>query len=124
MMSLSNKQQKFAYNVSQLISYIFENGYACTFGEALRTSRQAEWYDNRGIGIKNSLHCKRLAIDLNLFNDKNEYLTTCNEYERFGLFWESLHSNNRWGGSFKNKDCNHFEMIEDSDEEKRDNEKV
>jgi hypothetical protein len=109
-MKLSEKQQVFCMNASMLIKYIFSKGYSCTFGETYRTPEQAEIYFKQGTGIKNSLHCKRLAIDLNLFSPSGEYLTDSKEYEMFGNFWQNLHPSNRWGGTFPKPDGNHFEM--------------
>ena len=109
-MSLVEKQITFAVNVSRLIQYINSNKYFCTFGEAYRTKEQAEIYAHKGIGIADSQHCKRLAIDLNLFSPEAEYLQDKKSYEKFGLYWESLDKNNRWGGSFPRVDCVHFEM--------------
>ena len=108
-MTLSERQQIFASNVAKLIQFIFEQGYACTFGECFRTKEQAEWNASKGIGSANSLHCKRLAIDLNLFKD-GVYLSKSDDYEFAGNFWYSLHEDNRWGGA--GGDGNHFSMTE------------
>lgn len=109
-MRLSEKQSVFALNVAKLIQHIYEQGYACTFGEALRTAQQAEIYAKEGKGIQDSLHCKKLAIDLNLFKD-GSYIADHNNYEPFGKYWISLNAANRWGGNFqKLVDSNHFEM--------------
>ena len=86
-----------------------DQGYEVTFGEAMRSKAQSMIYAFRGIGIADSLHCKKLAIDLNLFNDKNEYLTTLKDHEPFGAYWESLSACNRWGGSFDRPDGNHYQ---------------
>jgi len=107
---LSDKQKIFALNVSKLISYIFNKGYSCTLGEAWRSPEQAEIYAKEGKGIVNSLHCKRLAIDLNLFAKEGEYLTDSCQYKWIGDVWKTLHPDNRWGGDFPNADGNHFEM--------------
>lgn len=106
---LADEQAWFAKDVSLLIKEIFLKGYSCTFGEAYRTPEQAEIYAKQGKGIKNSLHCKRLAIDLNLFSPEGKYLTEAKEYTYFGIYWKSLGKKNRWGGDFKNGDANHFE---------------
>lgn len=111
-MNLSTKQKVFALNVSKLIQYIMMQGYSCTFGEAYRTPEQAEIYAKNGKGIQDSLHCKRLAIDLNLFSPTGDYLTQSDDYELFGKFWESMSSDNVWGGRWKKKDGNHFQMSE------------
>lgn len=108
-MRLVEQQAMFSHDVANLILYIYEQGFNCTLGEAHRTSEQAQWYAMRGIGIKNSLHCQRLAIDINLFSPSWDYLTKYEEYEPFGRYWESLDPLNRWGGNFKIVDANHFE---------------
>ena len=111
-MNLSANQQIFALNVARLIQKMFDCHYSCTFGEVYRTEDQARMYAMRGIGISNSQHCKRLAVDLNLFSPSGKYLTSTEQYETFGVYWESLHPLNRWGGHFQRADGNHFEMKE------------
>lgn len=108
-MSLWRQQSDFSYDVSKLIQYIEAEGYYCTFGETYRTPEQAKIYAQEGKGIVDSLHCRRLAVDLNIFNYKGVYLTKTEDYEPFGLYWESLSIGNRWGGNFKRADGNHFE---------------
>ena len=108
-MRLSEKQAIFAVNVAHLILYINGTGFTCTFGEAFRTSEQAEWNAARGIGIKDSQHCRRLAVDLNLFKD-GVYCSTSDAHKPFGEFWEAMNALNRWGGRFN--DGNHYEMRE------------
>lgn len=108
-MNLSMKQQIFAVNVAKLILHINEAGFSCTFGEAWRTPEMAQIYAANGKGIKNSLHCIRLAVDLNLWKD-GVYLTKTEAWKPFGEYWESLNQLNRWGGSFG--DGNHLEMRE------------
>ena len=108
-MTLREHQSLFAQDVARLIQYIYTlPDYSCSLGEAYRTKEQAEIYAKQGKGIKNSLHCERLAIDINLFLD-GYYLSHSKDYERLGCFWESLDSKNRWGGKFKRADGNHFE---------------
>jgi len=110
-MTLQEKQIMFASNISLLLCKIFgTNQYAITFGEAERSPEQAEIYAKEGKGISDSLHCKRLAIDLNLFKD-GVYLTDYADYKIFGDYWKALHPFNRWGGDFHTLvDSNHFEM--------------
>lgn len=109
-MDLADKQSIFAQNVAKLIQYIYVANYRCSLGEVYRTPEQAKLNEEKGIGIKNSLHCKRLALDLNLFSPQGKYLFDPQEYEKFGIYWEMLHPDNRWGGRFHNDDANHFEM--------------
>lgn len=108
-MTLQEKQATFTENAAKLIAYVFASNHTCTFGDAYRTPEQAGHDADMGIGIRNSLHCKRLAVDLNLFNGK-DYLTTTDAHKPFGEYWESLHVDNRWGGHFKKEDANHYEM--------------
>jgi hypothetical protein len=116
-MSLVNLQIAFAQNVARLILHIAEMGYSCTLGEAWRTSEQAAIYAKKKIGILNSLHRERLAIDLNIFKG-NEYLTDGQKFREIGKFWCSLDPRNRWGGDWdgdgvqdpSDRDGNHFEM--------------
>lgn len=121
-MTLSEHQQIFAQQVAQLITFMAtQTDYRCTFGEAYRTPEQAALYAKAGKGIVDSLHCERLAIDLNLFsgaellNGQRTYVTAYNAYEQFGIWWENLDKYNRWGGYFVSKygghivDPNHFE---------------
>ena len=117
-MTLQQKQSIFAQNVARLIIHVDAIGLTCTIGEVLRTPEQAEIYAKEDKGIKDSLHCKKLAIDLHLFSPDGKYLIDFNQYEPLGKFWESLNYKNRWGGYFKSKyggsrvDSVHFEMQE------------
>jgi hypothetical protein len=111
-MTLSERQAEFAHNVATLIVYIFGTGYKCTFGDAYRDPEVAKLYASQGKGIVNSLHCKRLAIDLNLFSRDGKFLSDTKDHEPFGIFWEKLHKDNKWGGRFKKTDGNHYEMSE------------
>lgn len=106
---LREQQEIFALNTSKLIQFIFEQGYTCTYGETYRTEEQAEWNEKKGIGVKNSLHRKRLAVDFNIF--KNGILLTISDAYKFaGDYWYSLHPDNRWGGA--GNDGNHFSMTD------------
>lgn len=90
---------------ARLILWLESNGYSCTLGEAWRTKEQAAAYAAAGSGIKASLHCDRLAIDLNIFREAR-WLTSSSELEPVGLYWESLGGS--WGGRFG--DGNHFSV--------------
>jgi hypothetical protein len=110
-MGLLRNQMAFAFNVSKLIAFMYEKGFSVTLGEAERTPEQARLNAQRGIGIAKSLHCDRLAIDLNLFDSSAAYCMDKESYQQFGDYWKSLDPANRWGGDFKRLvDSNHFEM--------------
>jgi len=110
MSKLLTNQMIFAQNIGKLIYFVFANERSCTLGEVYRTQEQANWYAAHGMGITHSQHCDRLALDLFLFSGKDKYLTEFCDYEPFGLYWESLHRLNRWGGHFSKPDVDHFEM--------------
>ena len=98
-MSLSEQQQLFASMVPRLIDFAYDNGYAVTLGDAYRSPAVP-------YGHKNSLHRKRLAIDLNLFKN-GAYLTETDDHAPLGAYWMNLHPANRWGG-IDGKDGNHY----------------
>jgi hypothetical protein len=112
-MRLSQIQQFFSRDIVRLLMFIEKNECSYTFGEAYRTKEQAEIYAANGKGIKNSLHCQRLAMDINIFNQKGDILTTVSEYEPYATYWESLNPKNRAGAFFKDRpDADHFERNE------------
>ena len=108
-MTLGEKQRAFAACVGMLIQWAYANGYELTFGDAYRDPRLAELNAQQGIGIKNSQHTQRLAVDFNLFKD-GEYLATSEAHTPLGVYWESLHTLARWGGRFSKPDGNHYEF--------------
>lgn len=109
-MKLSEKQQKFTVLVAKLVMWASQNDYRLTFGEAYRTPEQAALNAKSGKGISNSLHGKRLAVDLNLFIG-GAYATRSEDYKALGDYWKSLDVDARWGGDFKTRpDGNHFSL--------------
>ena len=88
-MTLSQLQRKFTLKVAKLITWAYKNGYEFTFSEAYRPEETAKLYARQGRGIKNSLHTKRLAIDLNLFI-KGRYQTSSRPYKPLAEYWKSL----------------------------------
>lgn len=104
-MSLGDAQRKFTRMIADLIVYAYDNGYELTFGEAYRTPEQAALNAKKGSGIKNSLHCDRLAVDFNLFKD-GKYLTSTEDHRQLGEYWESI--GGAWGGRFN--DGNHYSL--------------
>ena len=93
----------------QLIEYIYAQGYELTWGEAYRTPQQAQWDAANHTGIVDSVHCDRLAVDLQLFKN-GVYLTNATDYAFAGEFWKSLDPSCRWGGDFTTVDADHFSI--------------
>lgn len=107
MSSLVARQSAFLQNVCKLVKFATDLGYQVTFGEAWRTREQAAIYAKRKQGIADSLHCDRLAVDLNFYRG-GQLVIGKNNLESIGLFWESL--GGVWGGRFtKYDDSNHFQ---------------
>ena len=107
---LAQKQEIFSYNVAKLIEYIYSKGYKVTFGEAFRTSEQAIYYAQHGLGIVHSQHCERLEVDLNIVDRSGKFLWDADDYKPFGKYWESLNPSNRSGAFWHRVDADHFEM--------------
>lgn len=113
-MTLGDKQRRFTELVGRLIAWAYDNNYELTFGEAYRTPEQAALNAQKGSGISNSPHTKRLAIDINLFKDSSPdvdddiYQPNSDAYKPLGEYWESLDPLCRWGGRFSKPDGNHF----------------
>jgi len=99
--------------VGVLLSKAKEMGYSVTFGEAYRTPEQAAWNAARGIGIGNSLHTRRLAVDLNFFKS-GIYITDGSRLADLGAWWKAQGPMYCWGGDFpSHPDGNHFSLSPD-----------
>lgn len=112
MSDLLKLQQYFGVSVMQLFQWLSANRYSWTFGEAERTPEQAALYAKEGKGISHSLHCDRLAIDLNIFKD-DKFSWSFEAMEPIGQYWESLSTiavPHCWGGRFTKPDCDHFSV--------------
>ena len=100
-MGLRQEQSLFAKDTYRLFGFIFENGYDITFGEVLRTEEQQAIYLKTGRSkTSNSMHLKKLAIDINIFKD-GKLIEDNKELKIFGDYWQSLNELNRWGGSWR-----------------------
>lgn len=110
---MSQVQEHFAQDVARLILKAAELGYGVTLGDAYRTPEQAAANAIVGTGIRNSLHCERLAIDINLFKD-GVYITDSRGHVELGAWWKALGPDHRWGGDFvTRKDFNHYSISPD-----------
>jgi hypothetical protein len=108
--TLRERQSLFVTLVARLILKATEMGFELTFGETYRTPEQAILNAKAGKGTKNSLHCDRLAVDLNLFKD-GRFLGSTEDHRKLGEWWETLHPDCRWGGHFN--DGNHYSLTPD-----------
>jgi hypothetical protein len=114
-MTLRQKQSAFVHDIHTLLTWLFMNGYEITFGEAERTKEQQQIYVNKGLAkTMNSLHIKKLAIDLNIFQD-GKLLSTKEEFEHVSLYWCSLSPFNDcgyfWGWDFRHFQRNEFTEV-------------
>ena len=109
-MSLSDEQAAFLLDACKLIEYATQRGWTVTGGELFRTQAQQEIYFKEGkTKTMQSNHMRRLAIDLNFLRE-GKPVWDKSALQELGLFWESLHPKNRWGGNFKSlPDVPHFE---------------
>lgn len=109
-MTLIEKQKTFLQLLPRLIDFIYKSGYEGTIGQAHRPIEVAKYYSENGNGVANSLHCLKLAIDLNLFKN-GKYLVRTEDYRTIGEYWETLSGPGFkccWGGHFQ--DGNHFSI--------------
>lgn len=105
-MTLGDEQREFTQCVGKLIERIYaEPGYAATLDWAYRPKEVAQFYADKGVGIRNSLHTEHLAIDINLFKN-DDYLKDTHDHLLFGEWWEKQHPLARWGGRWG--DGNHY----------------
>lgn len=107
MSELLSAQMAFAGMVASLINQAVSMGYGVTLGEAYRSPEEAARLAKSGAGVTNSLHCKRLAVDLNLFAG-GVLLTKTEDYRALGERWEAM--GGAWGGRFRRADGNHFSL--------------
>lgn len=129
--TLSQKQQRFAFQFAKLVTYIYSQGYACTYNEARRSDEQAEInalsHEERqtvakllsgdfpglahavavstSAGIRASVHRLGLAVDINLFKD-GVFQTAKEAYAPFGDWWKKQQPDACWGGDWGDSD--HF----------------
>lgn len=128
-MSLQDKQFIFTFNISKLIQFAYGKGFTCSFGEAWRPDElQKIYFDTKRSKTLINKHGSRVAVDFNIFyqgrmlfrkgQTREEYLVDLELVRPLGEYWESLHTDNVWGGDWnrnniadeKLDDPYHFEM--------------
>ncbi len=114
MSELAEAQRHFAARIPDLIDHIIRPDRAVRGAEWMRSPEEAlrlsqTIVNGKPLGIRNSLHCDRLAIDL-IIDIKNLdgtwRLATAPEYEEVGIWWEKTFQNVAWGGRWSDSD--HF----------------
>lgn len=111
-MSLNRKQARFTYKIAQLICWANEELHVQLIGaELFRTKEQAEIYKEQGKGILNSVHRKKLALDMFVY--KNGTISwDIEDYRPIGEKWKTMDPDARWGGDMLNRrDSVHFSFI-------------
>lgn len=119
-MSAVRDQAGFLLDLCKLIEYATAQGFVVTGGELYRTPEQQQIYVKTGRSrTMNSLHLQRRAVDLNFFKD-GKLTYDVKTLAPLGLFWESLHPLNSWGGNgVKLVDVPHFSRGVDKPEWRR-----
>jgi hypothetical protein len=119
-MSAVRDQAAFLLDLCKLIEYATAQGFVVTGGELYRTPEQQQIYVKTGRSrTMNSLHLQRRAVDLNFFKD-GKLVYDKAVLAPLGLFWESLHPLNSWGGNgVKLVDVPHFSRGVDKPEWRR-----
>lgn len=108
---LGTRQKLHVVLTAKLIAYIASQGLEMTWGETYRAPAQALNNARLGIGIANSLHGLRLAVDLQLFK-AGVYLNgdSTGAYTLAGTYWKTLDPLACWGGDFAMRDYDHFSI--------------
>lgn len=111
-LTLHDKQDLFTRLVPGLLAKAHDLGFTVSFGETWRSNEEAARLAGLGKGILLSLHCDRLAVDLNLFKD-GVWLTDKESHRPLGVYWEQQSRPPAyecvWGGSW-GADGNHYSI--------------
>ena len=107
-MKLGKKQQIFAYTLAKFLLWIYASGWAVRIGEVYRPPYTAKEMARRGKGIVNSVHTKKLAVDLFLVKNGKDVTWDTSDYIPLAKKWESYHPLARAGHNFRGRDSVHF----------------
>lgn len=106
-----HQQAAFLLDVCKLVQFATAQGFLVTGGELFRTPEQQAIHVKAGRSqTMDSVHLRRMAIDLNFITQEGKLCYDREALEPIGDFWESLNTANRWGGHFRSfVDVPHFE---------------
>ena len=108
-MTLAEKQILFWEYFCRLQIWGIEvHGLRIMEAEGFRTREQAELHVANGTGILNSLHRKKLAHDIWLYDANWKHAWNHPGYGLLGTKWKTMHELARWGGDFGGRDEYHF----------------
>jgi hypothetical protein len=104
-MRIVSQQAEFLKDVVLLLIEADRQGFIVTGGELYRTQYQQDFYLRTGASQrKESIHQKRMAIDLNFFVKNTEGILelTYNKeiIQPLGDYWCRLCPQNEWGGNW------------------------
>lgn len=108
-MTLGEKQELFARLFQGLLGEAHKRSLGVRIGEVYRPKEMAAIYAEKGMGIKNSNHTRKLAVDIFL-TQNGELQWGVEAYRPLGIWWEDQHPLCRWGGRFKRRDAYHFSL--------------
>ena len=97
-MRVGEKQELFARCHAKLLAKAFKLGFEVRQRDLWRSKEEAARLARKGVGIRNSLHCKGLAIDLYIRRPGGNILWATERYRALGEYWETLHPLCFWGG--------------------------
>jgi len=100
-MSLGDRRREFSLDIAILIVWANREGYGISIDDV-------KAHDGH---MKNSKHYEGLAADLNLYffiDGKWQYQKTTEAHKAMGDEWKRM--GHKWGGDFKRKDGNHYEI--------------
>jgi hypothetical protein len=107
MSELLEKQFRFSVMQAKLVLHAVAIGLQVTMDEMYRPPETCELYAKKGIGIKNSNHQRRIAMDINLF-EAGEFLTEPDRYLDLHVMWSSF-----GGADPIEGDARHFSLEHD-----------
>lgn len=117
MSDLLQFQFRFSRYLGRLLVYADDTGIRLTMGECYRTPQQAAWNAAHDLGIQNSLHQVRLAVDVQIFLEKGGAWVYADrgtepEYKLLANYWKSLDPLCCWGGDFTHSpDWDHYSLM-------------